>query len=100
MHSRNAEGRYWQNFSTHVHQAFPLPAFDTNVQAACTSWHISSAEALTAVEHQRAFFKSVDSFVYDPPGITATARSKPDKFDSALRTAVQKLPTTYTRSDT
>ena len=42
IHARNAEGRYWQNFSTRVQQTFPSPPQDISPAAAETSWRISN----------------------------------------------------------
>jgi len=100
VHARNAEGRYWQDFSSHVQEAFPAPGPDTNVVVEDTSWDISSVDALVAAENQRLFFKSVDSFHFEPESIVSKGGCKPDKFDVALKGAVGRLTVDYVRSDT
>ena len=78
VHARNLEGRYWKEFSTQVQETFPQPSADTNVAVSTTSWQVTNADALTAAENQKSFFKCVDNFQVDPESLTTKTQVKPD----------------------
>ena len=73
IHGRSAEARYWQGFVTQFHEALPAADCETACRAQESDWHISSEEAVSAMERQRNFFQSIDRSDYDPKCCTPSS---------------------------
>ena len=85
IHSRSAEGKYWQDFSSQVNQSFSKSEDGSDIAYAnLQSWGIGSADAISAAVRQADFFKVVDRFQpeettnLDPP---APGQGRRDHFE-------------------
>ncbi len=99
VHARNAEGRYWKDFSTQVQNVFSENASDEARVIQEVSWNIQGVDALSAAERQQNFFKSVDQFHADPEDLLPTGAKRTDPIDLKKATAIKKMPPSYAASD-
>jgi len=106
---RNCEGRYWQDFAAQARETFPKTYEEGIALARPESLQIDTADALAAVDRQKAFFQSVDKFEENvdafeearAPVVDTSAGTSKDNFDKALHITMTNMPTSYARkSDT
>ena len=112
MHSRNAEGRYWQEFVERFRDCSPSEHNAPVCRAEEPEWCISSQSALLAMECQSKFCKSIDFTDFDPkccvrPSCLESAQTLPtpaavtkESFQGIVDAAIRRLPPVTKKSDT
>ncbi len=93
LHSRNAEGKYFQSFAESLSAAQSEIDVDAIRYAEHATWSLDPQAALESFENQKAFFRSVDGFRLEPTELLPSrADKKHDDFDVALARARRALP--------
>ena len=91
VHHRKAEGKYWKRFEEMAGVLDFATGMGEPELAVCSSWDISVSDALMACEKQLQFFKSVDSFQYDPVSLQEMQGAGKDHFEQRLESDMALL---------
>ena len=91
VHRRNAEGIYWKHFVDSVGKlSFTAEMAEVNV-ATVGGWDIPSDDATHALEKQKQFFKSVDSFRAEPTSRREAPKPHRDPYQQRIARSVASL---------